>query len=110
MAEIENLRIEQGRSGSVVVTITGVTDWTGIVAKLFAAASYGSSPVMTLTGSINDQTDVVTFDYSHSDTKELSLKRYYYEVVLYKADKSEVKTSTIGILTVDPVIVVDPTV
>jgi len=110
MATRGDISIEKGRTGTIEVTVTGVDDWAGKLAKLFASTTYGdATPDIELTGTIDTATGIVTFDIIFTDTSTLTEKRYYYEVVIYEADKSYVRNTNYGNLNLLETIKTDPT-
>lgn len=96
MATIENIVITKGRTVAISVTVTGITDWTGLSAKLYAAKTYGGTLVLDLTGVITAVDDKIDFSYTHDDTKNITSDRYYYEIVVLKEDLTVVTNVTIG--------------
>jgi len=109
MATQQNFSIRKGRSGTITVSVTGVSDWTDIEAVLVAALRSEDTLAMELTGSIDEANNVITFDYTFDDTDNLQASKYQYEVILYKSNKSYVKTVLYGVMTVVGVVKVDPT-
>lgn len=109
MATQQNFAIRKGRTETITVTVTGVDDWTGILAKLVAVSTIGNTPDITLTGVVEDSSDEVVFTFLHDTTDDLTSTKYYYEIILYKADKSYIKDTNYGIITITETVVNDPT-
>jgi hypothetical protein len=112
MAVIKNFKIEKARVGTIRVTVSGVTDWTGLSAKLIAGNNYEETdPEISLSGSINPATNIITFFLDFEDTDSLIVDdALYYEVVIYNSDKSVLANCTMGTITVNPVVKIDPTI
>jgi hypothetical protein len=112
MAIIKNFKIEKARVGTIRVTVSGITDWTGLVSKLFAGNNFEETdPEMALDGSIDPAADTITFFLDFEDTDALIVDDVLnYEVVIYNADKSVLANCTMGSITVNPVVKIDPTV
>jgi hypothetical protein len=105
----QNFSISKGRTGTFTVPVTGVASWTALFAKLFATDAIGNSALVTLTGAIDGPNNKIVFNYLNSDTVNLTQSSLYYEIVIYKADKSYMKACTYGLLNIAPVVKVDPT-
>ena len=104
MATESNFSIRRGRTGTITVTVTGVSDWNNMIAKLYAYSDQESSSVdMVLTGTCDGPNNKITFNYSHSDTKVLMKSSYYYDITIYKADYSYVKDVNYGLIYIEPV-------
>ena len=101
--------IRQGRTGAIEVDVTGVSDWTGIQAKFSAMRKGDSVPTLLLDGTINTQTSVIMFYYTHDDTKDLVIGVYDFEATIFLDDLQYVKDPIVGLLTVRPAIVINPT-
>jgi hypothetical protein len=110
MATEQNFSIEKGRTGNIVVTVTGVSSWTGINAKLFATDVKGNPILMTLIGTIDAPNNKITFPYLYADTANITQDNLYYEVVIYKTDKTYVKTTDYGLINLETGVKLDPTV
>ena len=110
MATEQNFTIRKGRTGNVVVTVSDITNWTGLLAKLYIYDEIEqSSVVLTLTGTIDAPNNKVTFPYTHTDTDDLEGgKSYYYDVTIYNATNTYVKDSNYGLIYVAPVAQVSP--
>ncbi len=100
MATKKDIALRQGRTGIVSVVVSGVADWTGITAKLFAALKKGGEVVLELDGGVSEIDDTITFPYVNSDTVELEQTSYYYEVALFKTDGTYIKDAVYGTLTI----------
>lgn len=98
----DNIEIGKNRTGEIKVTVTGITDWTGLSSKFIASVDYGSEPLITLEGVINEPSNEITFTYLVATTADLTVSRLKYEVVIYNAAKTLAKTATNGILTIAP--------
>ena len=110
MAINQNFRIAKGRGGTIVTTVEGVEDWTDVKSKLIAAFTYQGTPVIELAGVIDSTENTITFNYSAGHTDDITQRSLHYEVVLYKDDLSMAINSTYGIITVDDVVKMDPTI
>jgi len=110
MAENENFTIEKARGGTIVVTVTGVTSWTGILAKLVASEGFGvTTPDISLTGIIDPVTNKISFSFTQSHTELLTSDLFHFEVILYKSDGSfGPRNCTKGMLTLEEVILENP--
>lgn len=101
--------IEKGRTGQIKVLVTGVTDWIGMKAK-FAAIKKGSlTAELVLVGDIDTVNDWVVFDYTHTDTVDMPIGTYNFEAILYIDNKSFIKNTVTGTLTVKNTVLEDPT-
>lgn len=109
MATLQNFSITKGRTHTLIVTVTGVTSWTDLKAKLVAAKEPEGTAVIEEAGEIDSENETLTFTLSFDDVKRLSSPAYKYEVILYKDDKSFVKTVTYGTMRIEASIVLDPT-
>jgi hypothetical protein len=109
MALIMNVTLEQGRTETIVVTIEGITDWTGLKAKLIAALTFGGTPLITLVGRMYPATNQVSFGTAYTDTATLTDRTLKYEVVIYNDSKSFVQDVTYGILQLKEMVKIDPT-
>ena len=105
MNEIE---LTQNRTETIVVTVSGLSDWTNVIAKLtFARQDKDKTVILTEIGTIDN--NIVTFDLSFTDAELLPVGAMWYEFNLFKMDKSLMKTPLTGIVSILPVIVEDPT-
>jgi len=104
MATEQNFSIRKGRTCSITVNVTDVSDYTGLVAKLFA--SYDDSEVvLVLTGTIDPPTNTIAFATTAADTETLEPQSSLrYEVSLYKSDGSYVKDTNYGLINIGPVV------
>ena len=67
MNEIE---LTQNRTETIVVTVSGLSDWTNVIAKLtFARQDKDKTVILTETGTIDNVNNIVTFDLSFTDTE-----------------------------------------
>ena len=107
---IDDINIQRSRTGEVITTVDTVTDWTNLNAKMYIAEDFGGTPIVTLDGSIDDQTNEITFGYDTEDTALLTEDRYVYEIVVYDSGKIFVQTVNEGTVFVVSVIKSDPTV
>jgi hypothetical protein len=116
MATNINITIEKGRTGSIVTTVTGVTDWTGLIVELVAtkrinrSLQIGDDSDIILKGTINPANNTITFEYTFDDTININVQGYYYEIILFKEDKSYIRNIDYGILTILETILNDPTI
>ena len=107
---VQNFQIDRGRTYDIAVTVSGIGSWTDLSAKMYIRKWGGSgSPDLTLTGSINEETDVITFPVTATNSASLSKGNYGHEVVIYKGDKTIVYQPLTGNILVNETIVVDPT-
>lgn len=106
MATEQHFSIRKGRTCTVVVTITGVSDYTGLVAKLFADVDMGvSAPQIVLTGTIAPAQNTASFDFADDTTAPLEAQSSLrYEVSLFKADGSYIKDTNYGLINIGPVV------
>jgi hypothetical protein len=109
MATHQDFSVSRGRTGTIIVTVTGVSSWVGLVAKLFATDAIGNAPLITITGTIDGAQNKITFSYVATDTDEIEQSSLYYEIVLYNVGRSYVKTTDYGLLNIAEVIKIDPT-
>jgi hypothetical protein len=111
MATQTNFSIRKGRTCTIVVTITGITIWTDLIAKLVAAYDMESSVLdIELTGYIDPVAGTATFNFTPESTEELEAQTSLrYEVTIYKTDGSYVKDSNYGLLNIAPAVKIDPT-
>jgi len=109
MATKQDIEIIKGRTGTIIDTVTGVASWDGVSAKMFIAREYEGTPILTLDGTIDEGNNKISFSYVADDTEELPAASYYYEIVIFKADRSYIKTVTTGILSLIKPVKVDPT-
>lgn len=110
MATNKNFELRQGRTGTILTLITGVSDWTDIQAKMFITK--GSNPPaekLELAGTVNQSANTITFPYTFDNTDDLKADTYAYEVILYKEDKTYVKTALHGTLKMIKSQIIDPT-
>lgn len=110
MATKQDFEIEKGRTSVIVDTITGVDDWTEVLAKLNAVYRLGDTPDIELVGTVYPETDQVSFAFAASDTADLTYRNLHYEIVLYKTDKSFVRNPTSGIIKLITPVDIDPTI
>jgi hypothetical protein len=111
MATHQDFSIRKGRTGTIVVTITGITIWTDLLAKLIANEEMdASAPDIELIGTIDPVLNTATFSYTKDDTKNITASSLYYQVTIYKADGSYIKDSNYGLLNIAPVVKIDPTI
>lgn len=112
MATELNFTIRKGRTCAIQIPVTGISNWTGITAKLFAHTDMDASIAdIVITGTIDQPTNTITFTFIHDDTKDIdALSFLYYDVTLYKSDKSYLKDSTTGLIAIEPAVKIDPTV
>ena len=107
---VQDFQIEQGRTYDIAVTVSGIGDWTDLIAKMYWRVRRTSgTPDLTLTGSINESTSVVTFPVTAANSVGLTRGHYEHEVVIYKADKTIVYAPLDGEILVTTPIVKDPT-
>lgn len=109
MAKIVNIEIERYRTQTILVDVTGISDWTDINAKFVLKDSVDDTEKLVLDGTVDGPNNAVTFDvlYDSLDTCEKNV--YDYEVVLYKDDKTFVENCTKGECKILGVLRQDPT-
>lgn len=111
MATIENISIEKARTIDLVITVTGIDDWTGLLSKLYVSSTFETtSPIISKVGNIDTENNQITFSLEYSDTSILDAKAYIYEVVVYNASKQFVRNTNKGQIEIIDVIKKDPTV
>jgi len=108
MATNTNFTIRKGRTGTIILTVTGVSSWTDLKAKLIASKTNGGIINISLTGVIDAENNIITFTYTHDTTKGLAVYNYYYEIVLYKEDKTYLKSINYGLIYIEDVVKIDP--
>ncbi len=110
MATEKNISIRQGRTTTIVTTVTGISDWTGMVAKFVVETlDTEAEEKIDLAGSIDAGSNKVTFAITHDHTKDLDPGDYGYEIIIYKADKSYIQEPNYGKLKIREVLLIDPT-
>jgi hypothetical protein len=109
MATQANETIRKGRNYSITVSVSGVSDWTDKSAVMNIATSYDSDPALSIVGSIDTANDKITYLLTPSQTGSLSIRTYYFESTVYEGDRSYVKDTTYGTITVVNVIDTNPT-
>ena len=110
MATELNFSIKKGRTCTIQVPITGITIWTGIIAKLFASKEMEQSASdIIIVGTIDTPSNTASFSFAGTDTENLDIQTsLYYDVDLYKADGSYIKTCTKGLLHIAASVKIDP--
>ena len=109
MASNVDISVRKGRTGAIVVTVTGVDSWTDLLSKLIASKPLGkTTPDIELEGTIDTDANTITFDHLHATTSDLKIGGYQYQTTIYKADKTYLKEVTYGILEIKEVPRVDP--
>jgi hypothetical protein len=106
----QDFNIKRGRVYDILVTVSGIGSWTDLIMKMYIRKKWSSStPDLTLTGSVNESTSVITFPITAAQSAGLDVETYKQEVVIYKADKTVVYDPIDGNVNVNDAIVVDPT-
>lgn len=100
--------MQRSRTGEIEVTVFDVSDWTGLSAALYVAKDSDETVVFVLEGTIDEETNKITFSYKTTDTVLLVENRYLYEVVLYNDARTVVQTTTSGVVFVEPILQVTP--
>jgi hypothetical protein len=107
---VQDFQIEKGRVYDITVTVTGIGDWTDLIAKMYWRKRRTSgTPDLTLAGSINIGTSVITFPVTAANSASLDKGHYEHEVVIYNASKTIVYAPLTGEILVNEPIVEDPT-
>ena len=106
----QDIQIEKGRTGTIVVAVKGFTSFDDMIVKLYATYRIGKDIIIELTGVINSIKEEITFDYTQDTTKDIKWPKLFYEIVLFKADKSYVKNISSGRLFIRKSIKDNPTV
>lgn len=110
MATNKNFELRQGRTGNILATITGISDWTDILARMFITKGLNPpSEKLELVGVVDVSANKITFPYTFDNTDALKADTYAYEIILYKADKTYVKTALYGTLKMIKSQTIDPT-
>jgi hypothetical protein len=104
-----DISIERGRTGTIVLSVVDLPDSEELIAKLYAVGVMGNAPQIVLEGVIKIDLGTITFDYKMADTKNITIRSLYYEVVVYLADKSFVKNVTSGLMYIIDTVKIDPT-
>ena len=111
MATEQNFTVRKGRTSEVVVTVLDVDDWTGLDTKLYAYSSMEESSVeFTVDGVVAQSANEITFNITHDMLKDLDVSSLYYEVVVYRSDKTYIKDTNYGLIYIAPVGLTNPTV
>jgi hypothetical protein len=103
------ISIDKGRTGTIELIVTGLPDLEGLLFKFFAVKTLGDATEIELEGTLDSDTETITFGYDYTTTKDLETGSYYYEIVTYTANKSYIRTVNIGLLKVIDVVQIDPT-
>lgn len=106
---MSTIKVPRGRTGQVIFSVIGMTDWTDIIAKMYVTNRTDGTVIYTLTGSTIPETNKAVFPYNFSDSSTMASGTYSFEAVLYRADKSFVKTIDSGIFIVKSSQKTDPT-
>lgn len=107
---VQNIKIARARTGDIIVTVSDITNWTGLLAALYIATDTDSTVLISLTGTIDTVANTITFSYVKEETALLTANRYLYEVVLYDQTLTIVKTTTRGVVIVEPILQLTPVV
>jgi hypothetical protein len=110
MATRETITIEKGRTGNIILGVSDLPDSEELIAKFFATSVVGGTPEIVITGVISSDLEEIDFAYNHNTTKNLTVKRLYYEVVVYLEDKSFIKNISSGLLHIAKTVKTDPTI
>lgn len=102
-------RIKKGRTYNLIVVVSGIGDWTGLLSKLYMRDAASGDPDLTLVGSINDDNNTITYPITAANSSSLALGVYNFEIVIYNADKSIVYAPIEGLIIVNDTLKEDPT-
>lgn len=72
-----------------------------MVAKLYATHKIGGDIDLEIAGNVNSKNEEITITLTHDITKEFKYRLLYYEIVLFKEDKSYVKNISNGRLLIN---------
>lgn len=102
MSRKVNISFEKGHSHTVTTTVTGITDWDGISASLFAVKEYGEAPDISVEGVITSDSlsDRVVLFIPPEATASLESGVYHYEIALYTASHTYLRNVNHGDLTI----------
>jgi len=95
MATQSNIDIRRNRLVTITVDVTGVSSWTDMLSRFYLANSVGGSILLDIEATPDGPNNKITAVISPSNTSLLS-GTYYYELILYKADLSYLKTVIFG--------------
>ena len=109
MATHEDISIDRGRTGTIEVTVTGITNWAAMNARLFAGTTVDGTPLITLTGTIDSSFDIVSFTYTPATTADITDKFLYYEVAFYNDADTFIENAAYGIMHLHNVVKTDAT-
>jgi hypothetical protein len=101
--------IEKGRTGTIELTVDGIPLLEGLLVKFVASKKFGDDPVIDLDGILDSDGRTISFDYVFDTASSLTAGQYYYEIIIYTADKTYVSTGNNGSLRIKDVILIDPT-
>ena len=106
MATEQHFSVRKGRTCTITVDVVGVSNWTGITSKLFAAYDMGeSTPEIVLVGTIDTGQNKISFDFLKDTTEDLEVQTSLrYEVAIFKADGSYIKDTNYGLINIGPVV------
>jgi hypothetical protein len=101
----------KGRTKVVLATVTGgVPSWTDILTKFIAVKNDEAKTIVSnKSGTVNPAEGTLLFNFLFAESAALDIGKLNYEIVIYKADKSYVKTAFKGVMTVNDTIITDPT-
>ena len=88
---LNNLTIDNYRSSDIEITVSGIDSWDNISAKMYISTGKNTTPIITVNGTINNHSGIVSFSLVPTDFENLTLSSYIYECVIYNVDKTFVK-------------------
>lgn len=103
------ITIDKGRTGVIELTLAGVPDVANLLYKFVAVQKIGDDPSIELDGILESDGITILFEHEHVDTHEMTVGSYYYEIILYTAAKTYIRTVNSGLLKILSAIKVDPT-
>lgn len=103
-----DITIKRGRTGEIIVNVTGIPDWRDLAAKFYATDKYGNTPMIEILGEITPESNSIKFIIGSLQTASLLASQLLYEVVVYSDDSAFVKTVKSGTLAIEEVIKVNP--
>jgi hypothetical protein len=106
---MSNLSLTKGRTKTIKFDVTGVDSWTGMLCKLYAVTRINDIFQFELDGAIDTGNNIISFDFLYDTFLDLVNNELAYEIVLYKSDKSYVKTIYSGFISVQTPKLIDPT-
>lgn len=106
----QDFEIKRGRAYDIVVTVSGIGDWTGLFSKMYWRENnrYGGQD-LTLPGTISGVNNTITFPITAAISSSVDAGNYNHEVVIYNAGGTIVYAPLDGNIKVTTPIVEDPT-